>query len=245
MIWRLLDTDLAPPAYTSAADEAIVLARQKNIVPNTLHLYRRDRPTISLGYFESFEESVDVEAARELGVQVVRRMSGGSAIYTDQNQIVYSVVLEKDIVPESPNETFSDVCGGIVEALGILGLKAEFKPINDVVVNGRKISGSAQIRKNDVVLQHGTVIVDADFDLMFKVLRTRRKRVKTKEGMTSLARELGRAPPMERVKSAIVEGFSRRFGVEIVRGVMTHYEQRTIEKLIEEKYGREEYTLQR
>jgi lipoate-protein ligase A len=149
------------------------------------------------------------------------------------------------MVPESPNETFPIVCGGIVKALSVLGLEAEFKPINDVLVNGKKISGSAQMRKWDVVLQHGTLIVDADFGLMFRVLRTKKKKVKTQEGMTSLAKELGRVPSMDEVKAAIVKGFSRQFNVEVVKGVLTHFEKSTIDRLIEEKYGREEYTLQR
>lgn len=243
MLWRLIDTDLAPPAYTSAADEAIVIARQKNIAPNTLHLYRRDRPTVSLGYFENARESVNLEMAKEKGVTLVRRMSGGSAIFTDPNQIIYSVVLGKEMVPESPNETFPIVCGGIVKAMEILGIEAEFKPINDVLVKGRKISGSAQTRKWDVVLQHGTLIVDADFTLMFKILRTKKKKVKTQEGMTSLAKELGRVPPMEEVKAAIVKGFSQQFNVDIVKGVLTHFERNTIERLTDEKYGKDEYTL--
>jgi lipoate---protein ligase len=245
MLWRLIDTDLASPAYTSAADEAIMIARQKHIVPNTLHLYRRDKPTISLGYFENVEESVNLDIAKEHGVYLVRRISGGSAIFTDPNQIIFSVILDNEMVPESPNETFPIVCGGIVKALSVLGLEAEFKPINDVLVNGKKISGSAQTRKWDVVLQHGTLIVDADFGLMFRVLRTKKKKVKTQEGMTSLAKELGRVPSMDEVKVAIVKGFSRQFNVEVVKGVLTHFEKSTIDRLIEEKYGREEYTLQR
>ena len=243
MLWRLIDTDLASPAYTSAADEAIMIARQKNIAPNTLHFYRRDRPTVSLGYFENVLESVNLEVAKEGGVQLVRRISGGSAIFTDPNQMIYSVVLEKEMVPESPNETFPIVCGGIIKALNVFGLEAEFKPINDILVKGKKISGSAQTRKWDVVLQHGTLIVDADFTLMFRVLRTKRKKVKTQEGMTSLARELGRVPSMDEVKAAIVKGFSQQFNVEIVKGVLTHFERNTIDRLIEEKYGKEEYTL--
>ncbi len=245
MIWRLLDTDLALPAYTSAADEAIVAARNMNLVPNTLHLYRRDRPTVSLGYFERAEESVNLELVKKMGIQIVRRMSGGSAIYTDPDQIIYSLVLEKEMVPENPNETFEIICAGIVRALGILGLQAEFKPVNDILIRDRKVSGSAQTRKGTVVIQHGTVIVDADFDLMFKVLKTRKKKIRSPEGMTSLTAELGRKPPMEEVKAAIVQGFSEEFGVEIVRGVLTHFEERTIGQLVEEKYGKEEYALLR
>jgi lipoate-protein ligase A len=80
---------------------------------------------------------------------------------------------------------------------------------------------------------------------MFRVLRTKKKKVKTQEGMTSLAKELGRVPSMDEVKAAIVKGFSRQFNVEVVKGVLTHFEKSTIDRLIEEKYGREEYTLQR
>jgi len=242
MIWRLVDTDLGSPAFTAACDEAMVMARYHRIVPNSLHLYRRDRPTVSLGYFERIEESVDMEAVRRYNVQLVRRMSGGSAIYTDPGQLIYAVVLDKETVPEGPNETFELVCRGIIKALDNLGLKSEFKPINDVLVNKRKISGSAQTRKWDVVLQHGTLMVDTDFDLMFKVLRTKKKG-RPKDLVTSLANELGEVPTNDRVKRALIEGFSSVFNVEIMSGTLTHFEQRKIEELVREKYSKEEYTL--
>jgi lipoate-protein ligase A len=244
MLWRLIDSDLRDPAYSAAADEAMLLARHENLIPNTIHLYRRDRPTVSLGYFERAEDAVDLDAARRHGVQLVRRMSGGSAIFTDPGQIIYGIIVDKGAVPESPNDTFEFVCTGLVEALRRLGLAAEFKPVNDVLVNKRKISGSAQIRKMDVVLQHGTLMVDTDFDLMFEVLRTKKKE-RSKESVTSLARELGAAPPMADVKKALVDGFAAVFGVEVMNGVLTHFEQRKIEELVEEKYSKPEHTLMR
>lgn len=242
MFWRLVDSDPAPPERTAACDEAMMMARHLRIVPNTLHLYRRDRPTVSLGYFEKAEEAVDLEVAQRRGVQLVRRVSGGSAIFTDPGQIIYAVVLDKDTVPESPNETFELVCRGVIKALDILGLKGEFKPVNDVLVNKRKISGSAQTRKWDVVLQHGTLMVDTDFDLMFEVLRSRKK-VRSKDSVTSLARELGEAPGMERVKRALVDGFAASFGVDIQKGALTHYELRKTDELVEQKYSRPEHAL--
>jgi lipoate---protein ligase len=244
MLWRLIDSDLRDPAYTAAADEAMLLARHENIVPDTIHLYRRDRPTVSLGYFERVEEAVDLAVAQSRGVQLVRRVSGGSAIFTDPGQIIYCVIVDRGAVPESPNETFALVCSGLVNALARLGLKAEFKPVNDVLVNKRKISGSAQTRKLDVVLQHGTLMVDTDFDLMFEVLRTKKKE-RSKDSVTSLSRELGSAPPLTEVKEAMVEGFASVFGAEVVKGVLTHYEERKIEELVAEKYAQPKYTLMR
>jgi lipoate-protein ligase A len=234
MFWRLVDSDLEAAERTVACDEAMMMARHQRIVPNTLHLYRRDRPTVSLGYFEKLEEAVDLEAVRKHQVQLVRRVSGGSAIFTDPGQVVFAVVLDKWSVPESPNETFELVCKGVIKALDILGLKGEFKPVNDVLVNKRKISGSAQTRKWDVVLQHGTLMVDTDFDLMFEVLKSKKNK-RPKDAVTSLAQELGEAPSMERVKNALVEGFSSTFHVEIRKGVLTHFEMRKIEELVAEK----------
>ena len=89
-------------------------------------------------------------------------------------------------MPESPQETFRTVCQGIIAALHELGVEAEFKPVNDVLVRGRKISGSAQVRRNGVVVQHGTLMVRTDYQRMFAVLRGKRPR----EGLTSLAEEI-------------------------------------------------------
>ena len=244
MLWRLIDSDLSAPQRTAACDEAMLLARQRRLVPNTLHLYRRERPTVSIGYFESVEESLDMDAVRRHGVEVVRRASGGSAIYTDPGQVIYAVVIDGEMVPESPNETFALICGGIIRALDILGLKGEFKPVNDVLVSRRKISGSAQMRKGGVVLQHGTLMVDTDFDVMFDVLKMR-KAGRSKETVTSLAKELGEVPPMEKVKHALVEGFSKTFDAIIERGVLTRFEERKIQELVKGKYGLTDYTMRK
>ncbi|MEM0449406.1 MAG: biotin/lipoate A/B protein ligase family protein [Methanomassiliicoccales archaeon] len=242
MIWRLVDSDLCDPWRSVACDEAMLMARQRRLVPNTLHLYRRDRPTVSLGYFERAEEVLDMEAVRQHDVQVVRRASGGSAIYTDQGQIIYAVVLDEESVPHSPNETFALVCSGVIRGLERLGVKAEFKPINDILVNKRKISGSAQLRRAGVVLQHGTLLVSTDLDVMFKVLRMRKKG-RSKDSITTLERELGEIPPLDKVKTALIQGFSEVFKVNILRGVLTHFEERMIKELVSSKYNNRDYTL--
>jgi lipoate-protein ligase A len=244
MLWRLVDSDLSAPQRSAACDEAMMLARQHRLVPNTLHLYRRERPTVSLGYFENVEECLNMDAVKRHGVDLVRRVSGGSAIYTDPGQIIYAVIVDSEMVPESPNETFALICGGIVKALDILGLKAEFKPVNDVLVNKRKISGSAQMRKGGVVLQHGTLMVDTDFETMFDVLKMR-KIGRSKDTVTSLAKELNEVPSMEKVKSALIEGFSHTFDVIIDKGVLTRFEERKIEELVKGKYGLEDYIIKR
>jgi lipoate-protein ligase A len=242
MFWRLLDTDLAVPAYTAASDEAIVKARQKKLVPDTLHIYRRDRPTISLGYFERIEEAINLEAAESRGVQLVRRLSGGSAIYTDPDQIIYAAVMRRDLLPEDPNDIYEIICSALIRAMDKMGLDAEFKPVNDILIKGRKVSGSAQKFEKNVVIQHGTLIVDCDFDMMFDVLRTKDRKVGSREGMTSISRELGRKVAMDEVKAALIKGFEETFRVRLKKGYLTHYEEKCIEHLMETKYGNDRYT---
>jgi lipoate-protein ligase A len=99
MSWRLVDSDLLEPARSAGVDEAILLARNEGSVPDTLHIYRRTMPTVSLGHFERIGESVDIEAAERMGVSIVRRMSGGSAIYTDPDQLIYTVAVGKGSMP--------------------------------------------------------------------------------------------------------------------------------------------------
>ncbi|MGD1059869.1 MAG: lipoate--protein ligase family protein [Methanomassiliicoccales archaeon] len=238
MLLRVVDSGVIDPVRSVATDEAMLMARHLRIVPNSLHLYIRDRPVVSLGYFEKEEEAVDLGVAKAKNVTVVKRASGGSAIYTDPGQLIYALVLDSEMAPESPEEMFKQTCGGVVKALDVLGLKAEFKPLNDVLVNHRKISGSAQLRRWDVVLQHGTMMVDTDIDLMFEVLRTRKKG-RSKDSVTTLAKELGEVPTMDRVKHAMVEGISGAFGMEPMNGVLSHYERKTIDSLISGKMKNE------
>lgn len=239
MSWRLVDSDLLEPARSAAIDEAILLARNEGAVPDTLHLYRRAGPTISLGHFERIGESVDIEAAERMGVSIVRRMSGGSAIYTDRDQLIYTVAVGKGSMPESPPDTFRILCQGVIEALDMLGVRAEFKPVNDVLVGGRKISGSAQVRRREAILQHGTLLVRTDYERMFSVLRSSKR---SREGLTSLAEVMAEVPPMAAIRKALTRGFEKALEVEIIEGRLTERERARADDLVRTRYGLREHT---
>ncbi|OPX61393.1 MAG: Lipoate-protein ligase A subunit 1 [Methanomassiliicoccales archaeon PtaB.Bin134] len=242
MHFRLVDSDLVSPERSAAIDEAILLARDRGSVPDTLHLYRRDRPMVSLGYFERTSTCLDKEAMERLGVRAVRRASGGSAIYTDPGQLIYSVIMDRRYVPEDPLTTFRMLCQGLVLGLEELGVRAEYKPVNDILVDGRKISGSAQMRRGSVVLQHGTLLVSVDYDRMFAVLRSSKR---VRESLVSLSELIAPVPSMDTVKKAVVRGFSRALGCFIERGTLTSSEVKDVDELVATKYGRDEHTYLR
>lgn len=240
--WRLIDSGPVPPPESVAIDEAVLDAHSRGSVPDTLHFYSRSSPTVSVGYFQRVAESVDPEACARLGVSVVRRGSGGSSIYTDRGQLIYALVLRSDELPATPEASFGLVCGAIARALSAFGLDARHRPVNDVEVGGRKVSGSAQLRRKGSVLVHGTVVVDTDMAVMDSVLRPARG-PRPSERVTTLAALLGRAPPMEDVKGALRESFSASLGAVFEEGSLTTGEKDHVERAVRERYSRVEWNL--
>ncbi len=241
---RLIDSGLCHPLYSVALEEAILESCSKGLMPPTLHLYVRDRPTVSLGYFEKLEAAVDQQALLDERVFLVRRMSGGSTIFTDQGQLIFSLTVDQGAIPK-PEDAYALTCGVIVNALRSLGVQAEHKPPNDIIVNGRKISGSAQTRKKGMLMVHGTLLVDTDLDRMMRVLRPRPNgHSRTRDQMTCLRDELGSAPDMNLVKDALVQAFSEELEQRAVCIPVNEREKGRVKALIEEKYGKEEFILQ-
>ena len=216
-------------------------------VPSTLHFYVRSVPTISVGYFQKIGESVNLEECERRGVSIVRRKSGGSSIYTDRGQLIYGLVLSEHDLPEERADSFRIICQAIADALRLLGVDATYRPMNDVEVGGRKVSGNAQFRRKGSVLQHGTVIVDTDVKLMDAVLKMNRTRKselsRPSDRVTTLANLLGSVPDMKAVKSSIASAFERTFDVEFTTSEITASEVSVVRKLVDERYSRKEWNL--
>jgi lipoate-protein ligase A len=243
-VWRLVDSGIISPERSAAADEAILNARGRSQVPDTLHFYIRDRPTVSIGYNRQVAESVDLAAVDSLGVSIVRRLSGGSAVYTDQGQLIFSLALSGSVLPSDIEESYALVCSGIVRGLSSIGIEASYKPINDVLVDGCKISGSAQLRRGGFVLHHGTLLVDTDLNAMTSVLKPVADSVDSPhvpKKLTCLRDLMGFAPVMSSVKKAVVNGVADVFDVQIQPGSLTEAECAETTVLVNEKYGRKEW----
>jgi lipoate-protein ligase A len=216
-------------------DEAIREARLKEISPNTLHLYRRKPPTVSIGRYQSIEDVVDLEYCKEHGIDIIRRTSGGGTIYTDSNCLEYAIVVDQGYseIPMDLEGSFKIICTGIITALKKLGIDASYKPINDVHVRGKKISGSAQ-RRRRVLLQHGTLLVDADFQSMSKALRMGDKgKEKLMERLTTVRSEASRGINVEEVSEALKTGFEEILSMKLVNEKLTPWEEGRVQELVE------------
>ncbi|MEM0058182.1 MAG: biotin/lipoate A/B protein ligase family protein [Candidatus Bathyarchaeia archaeon] len=248
--WRLLKFETHNAYMNMAIDEAILNARIKGIVPNTLRFYRWNPSAVSIGKFQNVGNEVYLENCLKHGVDVVRRITGGGTVYHDaEGEITYSVVADKtSLNTKDITEVYARIYAGIVQALKILGLKADFNEGNpkvcpNLTVNGKKISGSAQCHKSGVVLQHGTLLVDVNLEKMFTFLKV--PWAKTcmeivgiaKNKITSIRAELGKEIPLETVHEALIKGFHETLGTPLKPEELTPYERELAEKLYKEKYA--------
>lgn len=251
--WRLIDMRIETAPTQMAIDEAIAMARNKYNTPNTIRLYRWNPSAVSIGYFQSIEKEVNLEACKEYGVDVIRRITGGGAVYHDYDgEITYSLVAPETHtkMPRDILESYALICGAIVNGLKELGVDSEFKPVNDIIAGGKKISGNAQTRRHGVILQHGTILVDSDIRRMFQVLRVSDVKISDKliqaveERVTNIRRYLERDVTFDEARAALIKGFEDTLDIELVPGELTP-EEKELVKQLHEKYISYDWVFQR
>jgi lipoate---protein ligase len=240
---RLLLTGVRPAAENMAIDEAMMETVRSTGKPS-LRFYSWFPSAISVGYFQGLQEEVDVLACKDAGVDIVRRVTGGGAVF-HHKEITYSLILPDTMVPKGINESYALLCGAMVEAFRSLGLEAQFMPINDIIVQGKKISGNAQTRKRGVVLQHGTILLDVDVDMMFTLLKVPQEKMKgkligeIKQRVTSL-KTLG-LEDVSKVQNALQDAFQKQLGIEFLPSQLTDTEKQSTKELIAAKYSTQEW----
>lgn len=234
---RLLETRYNSAAWNMALDEAMMQTAAESAawVPS-LRLYGWKPSAVSIGYFQSLQEEVDLEQCKSHGADVVRRITGGGAVFHDQ-EITYSFITKE--YPVGIHDSYHQICGAVLDGLRTLGIEGQFVPINDLLVNGKKFSGNAQTRKKGVLLQHGTILLQVDVDKMFSLLKVPNEKLKgkliadVKQRVTSLNR------PFDEVAAAIQKGFAQRFQAELEAGSPTAEELRRCGQLISKYSGME------
>jgi lipoate-protein ligase A len=254
--WRLLKLETHNAFMNMAIDEAILTARIEGHVADTLRFYRWEPSAVSVGKFQSVENEVQMENCKQLGVDIVRRITGGGTVYHDaEDEITYSLVASKEsLKAEEIADVYERIYTGLTRALNMLGVAADFnegssKACPNLTVKGRKISGSAQCHRRGVVLQHGTILTNVNLEKMFTYLRVpwaescmqvvNVARLK----ITSLYDELGKSVSRTELIRALREGFGQALDVKIVSGELTPHERELAEKLCERKYVATDWSL--
>jgi lipoate-protein ligase A len=251
---RFIGLEVHSAADNMAIDEAILLSLEKEAVPATLRLYRWKPSAVSIGTFQGMRTEVDVDFCKSHGIDIIRRITGGGAVYHDyKGEITYSIILPKGhrLASGDIQASYGVLCSGIVRALKHLGIEAEFKQINDVITGGKKISGSAQTRRHSCVLQHGTALLDLDVITMFSILRVPQQKISDKmirdvrERVTSIHDILGERVGFKDLSKALAMGFSEALEVELVSGRLTKQEKMDASRLAKQKYSSDAWNFLR
>jgi len=236
---RVLETGYNTAPWNMALDE--VLMNGVNDMP-VLRLYGWKPPAVSIGYFQSMEEEVDVKKCKNIGIEVVRRITGGGAVLHD-SELTYSFMTTK--YPQNIMESYKLICDAIVVCINKLGFDAKFAPLNDIIVNGKKVSGNAQTRKKGTLLQHGTILLDVNVEKMFSILKVPSEKIRDKIITDVKERVMGVNKTFQEVAFALKEGFSEKFDARLIIDKLTIEEEYNANKLAKEKYAKDEWNWKR
>jgi len=277
-----------------AIDESILIARSENKVPNTIRFYKWNPSTASIGRNQSVSREINLDTAKRYNVDIVRRISGGGAVYHDkENEITYMVVInEQELkqifdrvkyslydknglnIKQNPmaidsflpdeeiesnnvknlNEIYEKKNGensifniensyhvitmGLVKGLELLGIKIDQGVIHcpALFINKRKISGNAQARRNNTILQHGTILLKVDPEFMYTILKAP-EGVPVKRMVASVrAKVCGIFDCIKPLKdNELVEyfiaGFEKALNIKCKLGTLTDYELKLVEEI--------------
>jgi lipoate-protein ligase A len=233
--WRYIDSGPNIAAYNMAADEELLARAQAGESTPVLRLYTWDPPAVSLGRFQKMADAVNVEACRKHGFDIVRRITGGRAVL-HRNELTYCIVsrLENSLFPPNVQGTYKVIAAGLLAGLKNLGIPAEMVSrgnrlshlVNshaknpacfsspswyEIVVNGKKIIGSAQRRLSGAFLQHGSILISYDPVFEAEVIQGGGSGC----GVTSITQELGTEALLPEIKNAILAGFSVALGISL------------------------------
>ncbi len=246
--WRFLPIETYDGYWNMAIDEAILLSVINKKSPYTIRLYKWYPSTASIGRNQSLKTEVDVYFAKKQGFNVVRRITGGGAVFHDEErEITYSIVCPikflRGLGANSVLEQFEIITTGIIEGLNKIGLEPEKGIIHcpAIFLNGKKFSGNAQIRKKEFLLQHGTILLDIDPELMYSVLKAPEKVGKSRMVRSVRAKCIGigeylKGYDFNRIINALKSGFEKVLKIKLEEGRLSKKELELAERLRKEKY---------
>jgi len=224
MKFREFDTFVKSAAWNMASDNALLKSQYETRIPTLRFL--SFEPCALVGYFQSVEQEIRTDYCIKKGIDINRRITGGGAIYFDPSQLGWEIIAPREIFKTTPERYYEIFGSSLAHALRKLGIKAEFKPRNDIEVNGRKISGMGGITYKDVFLFQGTLLVQDRIEEMLYSLRVPIEKLKPKEiesvreRVTCIEHELNNLPDREELKNVIRQSFANLLDISTVHAEM-------------------------
>lgn len=238
-VWRrLVDTGPKSADYLMALDEVLLDLITAGRSLNTLRFLRFEKPTVLVGFNQVVEDEVNIEYCEVNGLDINRRITGGGAILMEPSAVGWELIAKKDVLSGlgTMEDIYRNLCQGCILALRELGIDAQFRPHNDIEINGRKISGAGGTDLGDTFLFHGSILVDLDLECMVNALKIPAAKLSDKgiasmkERLTWIKREIEVPPTLEEIMDGVARGFEQVLGIQYEPGNLTPLEERELEK---------------
>lgn len=246
MTFRLLKYKIFDAASNMAIDEAILESHRKGLTPPTLRFYGWAPPAVSIGYSQKMDD-LTINRIKSRGFDVVRRLTGGRAVLHFA-ELTYSFVASPPILSEKLNEAYRQICNGLILGLKNLGVEADLGKSNkqykdfsdcfmattqaDLQVNNKKMVGSAQLRRQGAVLQHGSILLDQPQELLQELLETKQETIKNRH--SNFKEVAGRDVSIDEMENALSNGFAQAFATKFEVGELTQFENDLSSELLEQ-----------
>ena len=268
--WNFINTGSHNPYYNMAMDEALLNFVSRGEIDPVVRFYTWNPATLSVGYFQRLKKEIDIDKVKEKGFGLVRRQTGGRGVLHDR-ELTYSVIVSEEHpnMPSTVTEAYRVISEGLLEGFKLLGFEAYFaiprskeereklkQPRSavcfdapswyELVVEGRKIAGSAQTRQKGVILQHGSLLQDVNVDELFDMFIFKNDRLKDKMKKAFVDKAVAindisdRHISIEEMEKAFEEGFKKGLNIEFKPLTLSDDQIKEVKEL-EEKYRSDEW----
>ncbi len=246
--FRVIDTGVREGRLQIAFDEALIELHRASRVPDTVR-FLRFPPTALVGRHQAVSHELRLDHIRTNGIGIVRRITGGGAIYLDPNQVGWELVLSRKRLPMSSLGDYTRaICEAVAHGLSKgFGIDARFRPRNDIEVDGRKLSGTGGFFDGDTLIYQGTVLVDVDPAAMMACLNVPRAKLekrnldKAESRVVTLKALLGRSPETAEVQAAVLAGLGERLGIAFAQAAPTAEEEALARRHLDEEICTDEF----
>jgi lipoate-protein ligase A len=246
--FRVIDTGVREGRANIAFDQALVEAHKAGDVPDTIR-FLRFPPTALIGRHQALGQELHLDHCREHGIGIVRRITGGGAIYFDEGQLGWELAFGRGTLGiTSLAELTQAICEAAALGIGALGVEARYRPRNDIEVGGRKLCGTGGFFDGDTLFYQGTLLIDmnpADMVAALKVPEAKlakRKLDSAEQRIVTLRQLLGEAlPDLPAIQEAMLGGFAEGLGISPAWGAITEAEETLAKRAYDEEIGTDDF----
>jgi lipoate-protein ligase A len=245
--FRVIDTGLRTGRQNIAFDAAMIEAHQTAAIGDSIRFIHFE-PCALIGRHQDLSRELKLDYCQANNIQTVRRITGGGAIYMDTGQIGWALVFSRKTLDISDlGELTKAICEAAAHGLSKLGINAQFRPRNDIEVDGRKIGGSGGFFDGNTLFFQGTVLIDTDPSVMMSALNVAKAKLQkheldsAKARVTTLKQLLETTPTIEAIKQALLTGFEEKLGISLLHENPNPEEERLAKQYFDEEIGQDEY----